>query len=226
MLTARLAALGRPLPRIVGVIITHGHSDHAAHACTYGARWRCPIFTTAATLRSLRLRPSVEARTFKIGKRLAIGDIDVHSRPLPHDAPQIALAFETSATTIGLATDLGHVPKGLSGFLSGCETILLESNHDPEMLRVGPYPPSVKRRVSSAVGHLSNEQASDLLADLRHSPACVVLMHLSATNNSARLARSSAEAALGHRGTELLVAPRRRALELPFGGSHQLQLGL
>ncbi|MCZ6805713.1 MAG: MBL fold metallo-hydrolase [Deltaproteobacteria bacterium] len=225
-LVARLAMLGRGAPDISAVIITHSHADHAAHASVYATRWGCPVSATAATLKSLRLRPSVEAHPFIAGRRFRVGDIMVHSRAIPHDAPQVALLFETPLTTIGLVTDLGHVPKGLARFLSGCDTLLLESNHDAEMLRIGPYPASVKRRVASSLGHLSNEQASDLLADLPHTPARVVLMHLSETNNSVRLARSSAEAAIGHQGTQLLVARPREPMELPLVGARQLQLGL
>lgn len=225
-LVARLATLGRGTPNVSSVLITHGHADHAAHASIYATRMGCPVHATAATLRSLRLRSAVQTHPFIVGRRLRVGDITVHSRAIPHDAPQVALVFETALTKIGLVTDLGHVPKGLSRFLRGCDTLLLESNHDPEMLRVGPYPPAVKRRVASSLGHLSNEQASDLLADLTYSPARVVLMHLSETTNSARLARSSAEAALGHQGTQLLVAQQREPMELPYDGPQQLQLVL
>jgi phosphoribosyl 1,2-cyclic phosphodiesterase len=140
--------------------------------------------------------------------------------------PQVALLFETKETTIGLVTDLGHVPKGLNQFLSGCETLLLESNHDADMLATGPYPTKLKRRVGGALGHLSNAQAGDLLASLDHTPAEVVLMHLSETNNSPQLARCSAEAALGHRGTKLRIATQRQPLELGVVRGRQLQLGL
>lgn len=225
-LVARLATLGRRAPDVSAVIITHSHADHAANASVYAARWGCPIRATAATLKSVKLRGSVESLPFVTGRRFRVGDISVDSRSIPHDAPQVALVFETVAARIGLVTDLGHVPKGLARFLGGCDTLLLESNHDPEMLRTGPYPAALKRRVAGTLGHLSNEQAGDLLADLSHTPTRVVLMHLSETNNSLRLARCSAEAALGHQGTELLVAEQRKAMELPFVGAQQLVLGL
>jgi phosphoribosyl 1,2-cyclic phosphodiesterase len=177
-------------------------------------------------LQSIRLRPTTQAETFTVGRCFAVGDITIHSRALPHDAPQVALVFETKVTTVGLVTDLGHVPKGLERFLGECETLLLESNHDPDMLCAGPYPDMLKRRVGGSLGHLSNGQAGDLLAGLAHAPRRVVLMHLSETNNSARLARSSAEAALGHQGTELLVAHQRQPLELDPVHDEQLQLSL
>ena len=168
----------------------------------------------------------MRAEAFTVGHRLVIGDVTVRSRSIPHDAPQVALVFETKATTVGLVTDLGYVPKGLEHFLCECETLLLESNHDPDMLAMGPYPEMLKRRVSGSLGHLSNGQAGDLLAALRYTPKRVVLMHLSETNNSPELARSSTEAALGHQGTELLLAQQREPLDLDPVREPQLQLGL
>jgi len=226
-LVQRFAELGRSAPQNVSaVIVTHSHADHAAHASTYAARLGCPIRASEATLKSIRLRAQVQATTFTAGRRFAVGDITIHSQSIPHDAPQVALAFETRVTTVGLVTDLGHIPKGLEHFLDQCETLLLESNHDSDMLEMGPYPAMLKRRVGGSLGHLSNGQAGDLLAGLRRAPKRVVLMHLSEANNSPQLARSSAEAALGHQGTELLVAQQRRPLELGVVPDRQLQLGL
>ena len=226
-LAERFASLGRELPTSVSaLIVTHDHGDHAAHASTYARRFGCPVRATEATLRTLRLRPSVRVEAFTVGQLLRIGDIGIHSCDIPHDAPQVALRFENKETSIGLVTDLGHVPRGFARFLSSCETVLLESNHDSEMLARGPYPELLKRRVGGARGHLSNAQAGDLLAELRHTPKQVVLMHLSQTNNERRLARSSAEAALGHRGTRLLLARQDRPLELGTIHGNQLQLGL
>ena len=226
-LVQRFAAIGRDVPTdMAAVIVTHSHADHAAHASTYATRLGCPIRASETTMQSIRLRASVQAETFTVGRRFVVGDITIHSHALPHDAPQVALVFETKVTTVGLATDLGHVPKGLGRFLGECETLLLESNHDPDMLEMGPYPAMLKRRVGGSLGHLSNGQAGDLLAGLAHAPKRVVLMRLSETNNSPRLARSSAEAALGHQGTELLLAEQHQPLELDPVRDQQLQLGV
>jgi phosphoribosyl 1,2-cyclic phosphodiesterase len=226
-LVQRFAAVGREAPAdIAALVVTHSHSDHAAHASTYATRLGCPVRASEATMPSIRLKPTVRAETFTVGRRFVVGDITIHSRSIPHDAPQVALVFETKVTTVGLVTDLGHVPKGLEGFLRECETLLLEANHDPDMLEMGPYPAMLKSRVAGSLGHLSNGQAGDLLAGLAHAPKRVVLMHLSETNNSPRLARSSAEAALGHQSTELLLAQQQQPLELGAMRDRQLQLGL
>lgn len=161
-----------------------------------------------------------------MGRRFRIGDITIRSLGVPHDAAQVALVFEADDTTIGLVTDLGHAPTGLSRFLGDCETLLLESNHDVDMLAEGPYPPMLKRRVGGSLGHLSNEQTGDLLAGLPHAPARVVLMHLSETNNCPRLAASSARAALAHGKTKVFVADQRRPLTLGAVPDPQLRLAL
>jgi phosphoribosyl 1,2-cyclic phosphodiesterase len=226
-LVQRFEAIGRRIPpEITAVLVTHCHRDHGAHASTYATRLRCPVRAAAPTLSALTLAESTPRQPFAVGRPFRIGDIEIRSRKIPHDAHQVALVFETKQTMLGLVTDLGHVPKGLSQFLHGCETLLLESNHDPDMLATGPYPAPLKRRVGGPLGHLSNAQAGDLLAALDTAPAEVVLMHLSETNNAPHLARCSAEAALGHAGTKLRIAERRRPLELGAVRERQLQLGL
>jgi phosphoribosyl 1,2-cyclic phosphodiesterase len=226
-LVQRFAAIGREPPREVSaILVTHSHADHAASASTYATRFDCPVRATEATLGAIRLRAKARREAFAAGRSFRIGDISIRSHELPHDAPQVALVFETKDATVGLATDLGHVPRGLASFLCECETLLLESNHDTELLASGPYPASLKRRVGGSLGHLSNEQAGDLLAELSCAPREVVLMHLSENNNAPQLARASAEAALGHRGTRLRLAEQRRPLELGAARAPQLQLGL
>ncbi|MGB8225027.1 MAG: MBL fold metallo-hydrolase [Polyangiales bacterium] len=226
-LLQRFAGIGREIPKhVAALLVTHSHADHAAHASTYATRLGCPIRASEVTIPAIRLRASAVTEPFTVGRRFVIGDITIHSRSIPHDAPQVALVFETKMTTVGLVTDLGHVPEGIEDFLGKCETLLLESNHDPDMLATGPYPAVLKRRISGPLGHLSNSQAADILARLPHAPRRVVLMHLSETNNAPHLARSSAEAALGHRGTELFLARQRDPLELSHASERQLQLGL
>lgn len=226
-LVQRFRAIGRAAPKeVAAVLVTHGHGDHCAHASTYAARFGCPIRGSEATIHTLRRPPGVQTKAFVPGRTFRIGDISIRSTPVPHDAPQVALIFETKSAAIGLATDLGHAPKGLAKFLGDCETLLLESNHDLDLLKMGPYPAALKRRVAGSLGHLSNAQAGDLLAELPMAPRELILMHLSETNNTPTLARASAEAALGHRGTRLRIAEQRRPLELGTMQSRQLQLSL
>lgn len=135
---------------------------------------------------------------FEAGKRFAVGDIDVEPFTIPHDAADpVGFVFEGDGVRIGFATDLGYMPANARQALRRCDVLLLESNHDTEMLRDGPYPWSVKQRVMSRVGHLSNEAAAEFLErNYDGQAAYVILAHLSESNNLPALARVSAERAL------------------------------
>lgn len=155
---------------------------------------------------------------FEAGKRFVVGDIDVEPFTIPHDAADpVGFVFEGEGVRIGFATDLGYMPANARQALRCCDVLMLESNHDTEMLRDGPYPWSVKQRVMSRVGHLSNEAAADFLERNYDGQATyVVLAHLSESNNLAALARVSAERALCERMSlltnKLLLAEQNQVL--------------
>jgi phosphoribosyl 1,2-cyclic phosphodiesterase len=138
---------------------------------------------------------------FQAGNRFSVGDISVSSFTIPHDAADpVGFVFEVEGIRVGLATDLGYVPPNVQQRLKGCDVLMIESNHDLEMLRDGPYPWSVKQRVMSRVGHLSNDAAADFLEKNYDGQATyVVLAHLSESNNLPELARVAAEGALRER---------------------------
>ena len=215
-----------PPAGVSALIITHAHADHATHASTYATKLGCPVRATSLTMSSLRLDPACAAEPFPVGRPFRVGDVSIRARRVPHDAHQVALRFEAPSGSAALVTDLGHIPAGLASFVEGCELLLLESNHDAEMLKRGPYPQYLKQRIGGPLGHLSNAQAGDLLAALGIAPKSVVLMHLSETNNTPKLARCSAEAALGHTGTRLFVAQQRTPTTIGTSGERQLQLRL
>jgi len=150
--------------------------------------------------------PAVEY--FKAGEPFEIGDIAVSPFTIPHDAADpVGFVFRTEGVRMALATDLGYIPPNVKAQLQGVDLLLLESNHDTEMLRDGPYPWAVKQRVLSRVGHLSNEAAADFLENGYDGQAAyVILAHLSESNNLPELARVTAERAL--RGRASLLANR------------------
>jgi phosphoribosyl 1,2-cyclic phosphodiesterase len=156
---------------------------------------------------------------FEAGKRFAVGDIDVEPFTIPHDAADpVGFVFEGDGVRIGFATDLGYMPANARQALRRCDVLLLESNHDTEMLREGPYPWSVKQRVMSRVGHLSNEAAAEFLERNYDGQATyVILAHLSESNNLPALARVSAERALCNRmsllANKILLAEQGQPLE-------------
>jgi phosphoribosyl 1,2-cyclic phosphodiesterase len=155
---------------------------------------------------------------FEAGKQFMVGDIQVEPFTIPHDAADpVGFVFEGEGVRIGFATDLGYMPANARQALRRCDMLLLESNHDPEMLRDGPYPWSVKQRVMSRVGHLSNEAAAEFLERNYDGQATyVILAHLSESNNLPALARVSAERALRDRmsllANKLLLAEQHRPL--------------
>jgi phosphoribosyl 1,2-cyclic phosphodiesterase len=122
---------------------------------------------------------------------------------IPHDAADpVGFTFKTEGMKVGIATDLGYMPASVKDHLKGCDALMIESNHDLEMLRQGPYPWSVKQRVLSRVGHLSNTALADFFTnDYDGGAAFLILAHLSEQNNHPEIARSVAEAALGDRAS-------------------------
>jgi phosphoribosyl 1,2-cyclic phosphodiesterase len=159
--------------------------------------------SAAPPVRDPTALPAVEH--FQPGDSFRIGDIAIAPFTIPHDAVDpVGFVFQTGGVRIGLATDLGYMPSSLHVHLRGCDILMLESNHDIDMLRDGPYPWSVKQRVMSRVGHLSNDAAAEFLAhEYDGHAAYVVLAHLSESNNLPALARMAAERALREKASLL-----------------------
>jgi phosphoribosyl 1,2-cyclic phosphodiesterase len=161
--------------------------------------------------------PSVQY--FQSGQPFEIGDIAVSPFTIPHDAADpVGFVFRAEGVRMAVATDLGYIPPNVKAQLKGVDLLLLESNHDLEMLRDGPYPWSVKQRVLSRVGHLSNEAAADFLEKGYDGQAAyVILAHLSESNNLPELARVTAERALNGKASllanRLLLAAQNEPLE-------------
>ncbi len=161
--------------------------------------------------------PAVEY--FQAGSSFCIGDIAINSFTIPHDAADpVGFVFEAEGMRVAIATDLGYMPPNVRLALRRCDVLMIESNHDLEMLRDGPYPWSVKQRVLSRVGHLSNNAMAEFLCGEYDGTATyIVLAHLSERNNLPELARLSAESALQGRasllGNRVLLARQEAALE-------------
>ena len=142
---------------------------------------------------------------FEAGRPFQIGDIAVSPFTIPHDAiDPVGFVFQAEGVRMAMATDLGYIPPNVKAQLKGVDLLLLESNHDLEMLRDGPYPWQIKQRVLSRVGHLSNEAAAAFLeSGYDGQAAYVILGHLSESNNMPDLARVTAERALAGRASLL-----------------------
>jgi phosphoribosyl 1,2-cyclic phosphodiesterase len=227
---ARLAAVGRDIDRLDAVLITHEHTDHCNGLPQVLGLWKAPLFVTVPTMDALqRILPETFRKrlrgveSIQAGQRFAIGDIDVHAFAIPHDAADpIGFTFRTNGTKVAICTDLGYMPQLVKVHLRETDCLILESNHDLDMLKVGPYPWVVKQRVLSRTGHLSNHAVSEYLADpegFDSRAQYLVLAHISQENNNPDLAKLSAEEALGRRPSEaaftgeLLVASQRVPLK-------------
>ena len=207
----RFEALGRARPeRIDGILITHEHSDHSTGMAQMAREWRCPAYLTEPTHREiLKMYPDGPFQKMQCieyiqpGQRFEIGDIEINPFVIPHDAVDpVGFAFRSNGVKVAIVTDLGYMPELVKQHLRGTDFLILESNHDLEMLKFGPYPWYIKQRVMSRTGHLSNTVVSDFLSDAEVFDGCarhIVLAHLSEQNNTPDLAQITAEQALGSR---------------------------
>ncbi len=196
---ARLARLGRTPAQLDAVLITHEHSDHIGSSAAFARRHHLPVYMTPGTRMGARDTAFPSLREFHAGDRLAIGDLEIHPFTVPHDAREPAqFVFSDGARTLALLTDAGHVTAHMIAQIDGVDGLLLECNHDPQMLAQGPYPPALKRRVGGPYGHLPNHEAQRLLASIDHGRLQhVVGMHLSERNNRPELARAALASGLG-----------------------------
>ena len=201
-LTRRMALVDERPEDLDAVLVTHEHCDHVAGLATLARRHRLPVYITWLTAPAIdwgEHPPAIEQ--FQAGARFSVGEIEVSSFTIPHDAADpVGFCFRAEGMKIAIATDLGYVTESVKVHLRGTDLLLLESNHDLDMLKVGPYPWSVKQRVMSRMGHLSNAGMSDfLLNDYAPSAPNLVLGHLSEQNNHPEIVRVVATQALESR---------------------------
>ncbi len=210
----RVKAAGDDPRSVSAILITHEHADHVYGLLVLARKLNIPVFMTGAThqawARSVRdaigERPELgKLEVFSAGRCFYIGDIVITPFTIPHDAiDPVGFTFRAEGVKVGIATDLGRMSANVRDTLRGCDVLVIESNHDIEKLRIGPYPWSVKQRVGSPTGHLSNERLAEFFStDYDGSASYIVLAHLSEQNNDPELARRAAEKALGPRQTLL-----------------------
>ncbi len=210
---ARLAAIEKTVEHLDGILITHEHADHCNGLPQALGLWKAPLYVTEPTLEAMqRLLPEIFAKrlngveTIHAGQCFSVGDIEVHAFRIPHDAADpVAFTFRANGAKLALVTDLGYLPELVKVHLRDADCLILESNHDLDMLKVGPYPWNVKQRVLSRTGHLSNHAVGEFLCNPEGFDArarYLVLAHISQENNNPDLVRLSAEEALQRRPAE------------------------
>jgi len=207
-LLRRLALGGDSSSNLDAILITHEHSDHVAGLNVLAKRLKVPVYMTGATHEAYRrqARDSSGNRitlerleTFEAGRAFQIGEVTATPFTIPHDAVDpVGFTFRSEGIKVGICTDLGYMPASVKHHIHGCQVLMIESNHDLEMLRGGPYPWAVKQRVMSRVGHLSNDALADFFTtDYDGGAEYLILAHLSEQNNHPEIARMTAVRALG-----------------------------
>jgi phosphoribosyl 1,2-cyclic phosphodiesterase len=205
----RLKLLGRELGDIHAIVITHEHGDHVHGAAKIAAKFDIPVYATRDTLVAAGLDPAeLPARPFENNASFRIGELEIHSRRVIHDAadPSCFVIEARDGTRAGIASDLGVVDDPVLEHLKGCDALLFEANHDLDMLRTGSYPWSLKRRILSRHGHLSNEDAMEALARiLGEGTRHLTLIHLSERNNHESIVRACADDLLARVGAGIEI---------------------
>ncbi len=190
---ARLARLDVEPGQIDALLVTHEHSDHARGIPALARHCGAPVYLSYGTARQLKDWEGFELRAFDSHSTFDIGDMCVTPVSVPHDAREpTQFVFDANLASgwrrIGILTDLGHVTRHVVDCYRGCHGLLMESNHDPDMLWGGRYPAGLKRRIAGNLGHLANGQALDFLTAVAHEDLQHVLVgHISEENNCPRL---------------------------------------
>ena len=220
-LQERLTVAGVAADDIDAVFVTHEHSDHIGSASQFARRFNIPLWMSQGTYDACftlgagslfetrkKADPAGLFRCAKDGEAIDLGELAITPFTVPHDAREpLQLRCTDGARHLGILTDLGHATAHVLEHLKGCDALLLECNHDAELLQGGRYPPFLKSRVGGQFGHLSNLQSAAIAASLNH-PALthVVAAHLSRQNNRPELARDALAQALARMPGDIAVA--------------------
>lgn len=221
-LARRMALVSVDPDSLDGIVITHEHSDHTRGMGVFARRHGTPLYLTKGTRAACAelLRGAETVIPYRAGVPFLLGPFRIEPFLTVHDAREpvgVAVVHEVSGARLGVATDLGRPTAGIRHALARCDVLVLEANHDEVLLQAASYPWSVKSRISSSHGHLSNRAAAQFAVELCHDGLlAVVLAHLSAESNRPEVARQVVARALGQAGFKgiLEVAPQDEPL--PF----------
>jgi len=201
-LQRRLSTIGVELSEIDAILVTHEHNDHVHGVGVLSRRVKIPVHANSATFSaaSKTVRKLFSYKEFETGVSFQIRNLEIHPFTISHDAQDpVGFRISDGRVSFGYCTDTGKVSQLIRHRLASCKGLVLESNHDVEMLQNGTYPPYLKQRIRSSQGHLDNEVAASFLKELLHEKLeHVVLAHLSEENNDPEIAYNAAMAAVGN----------------------------
>jgi phosphoribosyl 1,2-cyclic phosphodiesterase len=210
----RLTRLGLDAQQVDAILVTHEHSDHISGVARFSRRFGIPVWMTAGTEAVHRGGEVAAWHCFSSHQPFRIGDLEIAPYPVPHDAREpCQFVFSDGAVRLGVLTDAGSITAHMVKALDGLDALILECNHDPELLARGPYPVRLQQRVGGRYGHLSNQQAADLLKQiattrLQH----LVAAHLSEKNNRVDLARAALAQVLHCAAADISVAEQETGI--------------
>ena len=188
----RLALINRSPEELTAIVVTHEHGDHISGVGVLSRRCSLPVYANFGTHQASesRVKKLYKSYEFGTGESFVVGDLEIHPFRVSHDtADPVGFVISDEGSAVGYCTDTGRVSKLISHHVRRCQALILEANHDPQMLMDGPYPMPLKQRVRSNQGHLANGDAARFLADLVNSSLQhVILAHLSETNNLPEIA--------------------------------------
>jgi len=199
--------------QIDAILVTHEHSDHFSGVARLARRYSIPVWLTHGTARGGDT-DGVDLHWVNSHESFTVGALTISPMPVPHDAREpCQYVFSDGTFRAGVLTDTGHSTPHIIETLNGVDVLLLECNHDLDMLMNGPYPHRLKRRVKGAMGHLSNIQASEILKNIDQSRLKQIFaLHLSDTNNSPDLVIEALENARSHAGIEITIVDQEAGL--------------
>lgn len=214
-----LSEAGLPIASLAAILITHEHTDHIKGLSVFLKSVPVPVYAPEAVAALLcRTVPGAHyyVRSIAMEVPVDVGAFSVTAFPTPHDAAQSAgYRLSAEGRTISICTDTGCVTEVMLRHLRGSDVALIEANHDADLLRSGPYPPALKRRILSARGHLSNDDCARLAAELSaFGTRALVLGHISRENNEPGLALRTVRRALEDTGTAVYAAPEAGFLQV------------
>ena len=212
----RLARLGMTPAELRGIVVTHEHSDHVNGVFKFAQRHRLPVWLSYGTFQAVQSDVrDVDLHFCRDNEAICIGDLQLTPFTVPHDAREpVQYVASDGQCKLGVLTDVGHPTAHLIRALAACDALVLECNHDTRMLAASLYPPSLKRRIGGAYGHLSNTSSKEILQALDKSRLKKVIgAHLSKQNNTPELAATAILEGLGTTTAEIKIASQSDGFE-------------